>query len=160
TTIRDSTGITSWVYDPTGRVLAMVTPAGKRVSYAYDAVGQRSVMTEPGGTRFTYTYDTAGRISRLVNGEGLVITWTYDNGLRLTSRQMPNGLRASYTWDVADQLTHLANMTAAGITTSTFDYAYDPAGNRLGVIEATAVRVSWVYDPNYQLIQEIRSGSR
>jgi RHS repeat-associated protein len=159
TNLQDSTGRTTWIFDATGRVLAMMTPVGQRVSYSYDAVGQRSFMTEPGATRFSYTYDKAGRISRLLNPQGVVITWTYDDAGRITSRQMSNGLRASFTWDDADQLTNLVNMTSGGVTTSTFGYAYDPPGNRTRVVEATGVRVSWAYDSNYRLIQEMRSGS-
>jgi RHS repeat-associated protein len=77
----------------------------------------------------------------------------------VTAKYLANGMRASMTWDDADRLQHLANMKSDGTTTSSFDYAYDKADNRLRVVEASAVRVSWAYDKTYQLLHEQRSGS-
>jgi RHS repeat-associated protein len=137
----------------------MTTPANQRVSYTFDLAGQRSLMIEPGGGRFSYTFDNNGRISRLLNPQGLPTTWAYDNADRVTAKYLANGMRASMTWDDADRLQHLANMKSDGTTTSSFDYAFDKADNRLRVVEASGVRVSWAYDKTYQLLHEQRSGS-
>ncbi len=42
---------------------------------------------------------------------------------------------------------------------STFDYKYDNVGNRLGVLEASGARVTWVYDNSDRLIAERRTGA-
>src|SRR5206468_5313617 len=67
---------------------------------------------------------------------------------------------ASYTYDDASRLTHLANMKSDGTTIiSSFDYAYDGAGNRMRVAEVDGNRVTWSYDNLYELTRERRSGA-
>ena len=40
---------------------------------------------------------------------------------------------------------------------SSFNYSYDNVGNRIGVVEGAGGKVSWSYDPTYQLINECRT---
>ena len=41
---------------------------------------------------------------------------------------------------------------------ASFNYAYDPVGNRTQVVEANGNVGTWTYDPTYQLIREYRLG--
>ena len=74
TVLNDSTGRTTSAFDPTGRGVLMVTPAGLRVSYTFDAIGQRSYMIEPGGGRFSYTFDANGQITRAMVAPSTVVS--------------------------------------------------------------------------------------
>src|SRR5262249_10349684 len=65
----------------------------------------------------------------------------------------------SYTWDDANQLIKLANIRSDATTISSFAYKNDPVGNRTRVVEANGDRVTWTYDPSYQLLSERRSGA-
>ena len=136
----------------------MVNPAGIAITYSYDAVGQRAWMAQPTG-RFTYVYDPAGRISTLTNPENQVSSWSYDAASRVTANLLANGTQASYTYDNADRLLLLANLTSGGTTLSSFNYTYNPVGNRTQVVEANGDVVTWSYDPTYQLTNEQRSGA-
>jgi len=71
---------------------------------------------------------------------------------------LANGTRTSSVYDAAGQLLRLANLNADLDVLSQFDYTYDGAGNRVGVVEADARRGTWSYDPAGQLIGEQRSG--
>jgi YD repeat-containing protein len=53
----------------------------------------------------------------------------------------------------------LANLTTSGTTLSSFNYKYDPAGNRTQIVEADGDVVTLAYDPTYHLTNEQRSGA-
>ena len=115
-------------------------------------------MDQPTGL-FSYNYDPAGRIVNLVNPEGQNTSWQYDAASRVKATQMANGTLASNTYDSANQLLLLANLTTGGTTLSSFNYTYNPAGNRTQVVEANGDVVTFGYDPTYQLTNETRSGA-
>jgi RHS repeat-associated protein len=158
TVLSDLTGSYTSTYDPDGRVSALINPAGIAITYGYDAASQRASMNQPTG-RFTYTHDAAGRITNLVNPEGQVTSWVYDKASRVLAMQMANGTLASNTYDNASQLLLLANLTTSGTTLSSFNYTYNPVGNRTQVIEANGDVLTLSYDPTSQLTNEKRSGA-
>ncbi len=59
----------------------------------------------------------------------------------------------------ADQVVTLVHSKSDGSLISQFDYRYDLAGNRTGVLEADGARVTWTYDTADQLTNEQRSGA-
>src|SRR5206468_2479193 len=86
-------------------------------------------------------------------------SWTYDAASRVTVQRLANGTRASYSYDDANQILRLANVKSDSTTISSFDYRYDPVGNRNRIIESSGIRVTWSYDADYQLTRERRSGA-
>ena len=108
---------------------------------------------------FTYVHDPVGRITTLTNPEGQVTSWLYDAASRVKATLMANGTLASNTYDNADQLLLLANLTTSGTTLSSFNYTYNPVGNRTQVVESNGNVVTWVYDHTYQLTNDQRSGA-
>ena len=145
-------------FDPVGRLSSVVNPAGIAITYGYDAASQRAWMNQPTGL-FTYNHDPAGRITNLINPEGQVTSWQYDAASRVKATLMANGTLASNTYDNANQLLLLANLTTSGTTLSSFNYTYNPVGNRTQVVEANGDVVTLAYDPTYQLTNERRSGA-
>jgi RHS repeat-associated protein len=136
-----------------------VNPANKKITYTLDAFSRRTRMIEPGGGRFTYGYDDADRIAQLINPQAQRTSWNYDNANRTLCNRLANTNRASYSYDDADQILRVANVIPGTTTLSSFGYKYDPAGNRLRVIEANGDTVTWSYDKTYQLTNEKRSGT-
>jgi RHS repeat-associated protein len=114
-------------------------------------------MNQPTGL-FTYVHDPVGRIKTLTNPEGQVTSWSYDADNRVTGQFLANGTQVSNTYDWASRLVLLANLTSGGTTLSSFNYTYNPAGNRTRVVEVDGSVVTWTYDPTYQLTSEQRSG--
>ena len=53
----------------------------------------------------------------------------------------------------------LADLTTSGTTLSSFNYTYNPAGNRTQVVEANGDVLTLSYNPTYQLTNEKRSGA-
>ena len=158
TGLSDWTGAYTSSFDPVGRLSSVVNPAGIAITYGYDAASQRAWMNQPTGL-FTYSYDPAGRIANLVNPEGQTTSWQYDAASRVMATVMANGTLASNTYDNANQLLLLANLTTSGTTLSSFNYTYNPVGNRTQVVEANGDVLTLSYDPTYQLTNEMRSGA-
>jgi RHS repeat-associated protein len=149
---------TTTTHSPRGRPSCVAHPGDKRVSYAYDAVGRRSWMIEPDGGRFTYTHGAAGRLAFLLNPQGQRTSFTVDALGRETRKELANGCVTTQVYDSAGRLTGVTNRKSTGDTISGFAYAYDKAGNRIGVVQANGDRTTWAYDKTYQLTHEHRNG--
>ena len=146
-------------FDADGRLSAVISPAGLRLTYAYDAASQRKYLIEPEGARFTYSFDAAGRTNYVMNPQAQRATWSYDAASRVTGIHYANTTRTSYLYDNASRLLRVLNLSSTSTTLSSFSYALDAVGNRLRVVESTGNRVTWSYDKTYQLKNEQRSGS-
>jgi YD repeat-containing protein len=158
-TMRDSTGRYTYTFDAVDRKTMAALPSTQRLTYTFDSVGQRNYLVAPTGGRFTTAYDVAQRITNVQHPEGDRTSFVFDNASRRTARYLANGTRASFTYDNANELTRLANLGGGPTTISSFTYRYDPAGDRIGVVEADASRVTWLYDKTYQLTGENRTGT-
>ncbi len=131
-----------------------------QVTYGRDAAGritQRSEAIEGVTKVYAYGYDRAGRLITVdVDGAAFEL-YTYDaNGNRLSASV--GGASRTATHDAQDRLstdgtatyTHLASgylsrkSTAAGVT----QYAYDQAGNLLGVTPPTGPAITYLVDGN------------
>jgi RHS repeat-associated protein len=131
TSLADSVaGTISWTYDLLDRVTSETTPQGT-VSYAYDAAGRRTTMTVAGQSPVTYAYDNSNRLLTIAK-DTLTATYAYDNANRRTALSLPNGVTTQYAYDQASRLTGLTYVGPSG-TLGTLTYAYDAAGNRVGV---------------------------
>ena len=158
TVLSDWTGSYTSAFDPVGRLSSVVNPAGIAITYGYDAVGQRAWMSQPTGL-FSYQFDPAGRISSLINPESQRTSWQYDAASRVQATLLANGAVASNTYDQANQVLLLANLSSTATTLSSFNYTYNPVGNRTRIVEANGDVVTLAYDPTYQLTNERRSGA-
>ena len=67
-------------------------------------------------------------------------------------------MAVSHTFDVAGRETLLGNYSPSGTSLAVFTNTYDGVGNRLSVLELDGSRVTYAYDPSYQLTNEQRSG--
>ncbi|MCC7349479.1 MAG: hypothetical protein IT446_02825 [Phycisphaerales bacterium] len=139
TRMTDQTGFsTTYGYNSLGRLASISDGSGAVVaSYAYDATGRLERVDRGNGTATTYGYDAVGNILSVANlapggGTQSQFTYTYDALGRRTSVTGADGT-TSYQYDASGQLTR-----AAFPNGRTIDYAYDPNGNRTGVIDSTA----------------------
>jgi RHS repeat-associated protein len=159
TVLADSTGRYTTLYDPLNRARAVTNPANLTISYSFDAAGRRASMVEPDGGTFSYGYSATNLNTLVVNPQGERTTWQFDANSRVAVQRLANLVRVSYAYDNADRLVRLANLTSTGTTITSFVDRWDGAGNRLSRVEQDGTRVTWAYDPTYQLSNEQRGGA-
>jgi RHS repeat-associated protein len=159
TVLADSTGRYTTLYDALNRARTVTNPAQMTISYSFDAAGRRASMVEPDGGRFTYGYSSTNMNTLVVNPQGERTTWQFDANSRVTVQRLANLVRVSYAYDNADRLVRLANLTSTGTTITSYVDSWDGAGNRLSRLEQDGTRVTWAYDPTYQLTNEQRGGA-
>jgi RHS repeat-associated protein len=142
--------VTTYRYDPLGRPTRAVYPdaaAGQHADPAactdclrttVDLAGRPDGQTDPRGTVFDFDYDARGLLLARTTSGSERDSFAYDALRRLTAAQRgtvgdPDAVAAAaldYT-DLGDVA--FETQTLAGGTPRTVDYAYDQAGNRLGL---------------------------
>ena len=151
----------TWTYDALGRTTNVVNALGS-FTYAYDGVTPRvRNVAYPNGQTSHYDYlDHLGdhrlqRITHLKPDASLLsrFTYAYNPSGNITNWLQEQGALAenwAIGYDSADQLLTVA-ATQAGTNTMTWNYAYDPAGNRL-FEETNGVRRRFDYNSLNQLV--------
>jgi len=151
-TAQDNNSSISYQYDAHDRVTS-VTSSGPDMptvtnTYSYDTEDNVIAYTGPNGN-IGYSYDDVGRLLSLDSPAG-AFTYTYNPRDMITSLTYPNGVVASYAYDDAGQLLSLINRKGTN-TISSFEYEYDPNGNRIKITDLDGVH-TYGYDELDQLI--------
>src|SRR5439155_5009342 len=144
------------------------TDALNRVTtFAYDPLGRITSTTFPSMLSEIYTYDAVGNLLSKTDRNGQTITYVYDNLERLTSKQYPDSTAMSYLYDALSRLTQVTDSTGSyGFTydnlgrltqTSTnysflpgqaftVRYGYDAASNRTSMTDPQNGVTQYAYD--------------
>jgi len=148
--VTDTTGTIQHSFDAIGRLTEVTYPDDKSVSYQYDAGGNRLLLTYPDGTYVTYEYDSLNRLTHIRDADTtVVVQYDYDALSRRISTQYANGTSATYLYNIADRLLYLNNQMA--VTSRSFAYTYDKAGNRLTMTTDVTELHQYSYDSIYQV---------
>jgi len=126
--LADSTGTTSFAYDPLNRQTRKTLPDGATVAYTYDAAGNLMSLTDGGGT-VGYAYNAVNLLTTLTEPGGFQTTFTYDAGYRRLTTAYPNGVTMAQTYDASGRLTGIAGKDASGATLTSFAYTYQNAAS-------------------------------
>ncbi len=129
--IEDWLGITRIETDVIGRVIKVIGPDKKEVSYNYDTVGRRKAIIYPDNTMMEYKYDTFGRLSELIQGEKS-ITYGYDATGYLNKKSYPNGMETTYGYTIKGQIESLIHSNEEGVIDQ-YIYGYDVIGNKTSI---------------------------
>ena len=132
--MRDGVGYTDWEYDELNRAVEVTDPFDRVVRYSYDAVGNRRLLTYPDGREVNYAYDPANRMETVTDWDLQDTTYAYDAASRLLTTNLPNGVVSSYSYDDAGRLLPIFHQAGPEVLSS-FEYTYDPNGNRTQVQE-------------------------
>ncbi|MDX3750613.1 DUF6531 domain-containing protein [Streptomyces sp. AK08-02] len=149
-------------YDNLGQLAASQDASGRRTTYAYDSLGRIKTVTAPDGGTTAYTYDTSGNVRTRTDDNQHTTTYGYDSAHRLTSVVDPLNRTVTHRYDAdgnVDQTTNARGTVATNtydalnrLTGSTYSdstpatsIAYDLAGNRRQVVDATGTR-TFAYD--------------
>ena len=140
----------TFTYDALGRLTNTADSNNRKLFYAYDSTGNKIQMTTPEAKTIKYTYDPLNRLVILRDIYNKPATYSYDSLSRRTKVVLPNQTQGFYNYDPLSNLTNLTNKNQRGLNLSSYDYEYDPAGNRTARTE-DFTKTSYAYDALYQL---------
>ena len=132
TTMVDSSGTWTAMYDQYHRSVGMTNPWGEQTSVSFDSAGRVDRKNLPNGMYETYTFDNRSRPThiRTYNSADVLQetkSYVWDAASRVTSAT-EGGVVTAYTYDNIDQL--LTEVKGAPLNYSG-SYTYDANGNRL-----------------------------
>lgn len=137
--------VTSYAYDPAGRLSGMTYPSGRTVSYSFDALGRvNQVNTAMGGSGSVVAqnvqYQPFGGVKSYTLGNGSVVGRTIDQDGRIASFTLGGG-SVALGFDAASRITaigansygydNLDRLNSALLPTANYAYGYDGVGNRV-----------------------------
>jgi RHS repeat-associated protein len=142
TSMTDGTGVTSYAYDETERLISVTSPGPKSVGYRYDLDGNRTKLIYPDGTAVTYTFNKGSQLASLQDWGSRSVTYTYwPDGLVKTATN-PDASVATYDYDNSRRLVDVSH-ARAGTGISEHAYQLDAVGN----VASTAETVSGITGP-------------
>lgn len=177
-----------YTYDVFGRLSEIMYPDGYCTDYEYDLCDRLIKVTGRDGDITTYTYDANGNVTRCDRSNSTYTTYTYNarNELVLLENRRANKNNAllssyayeydkngyitketekvdsytyvrTYTYDAVGQLVGYVE-TTNGKQNAKYEYSYDAAGNRTGMVYYDASNIKYwtdyVYDVNNELVTE------
>jgi YD repeat-containing protein len=110
----DSTGQTTYTYDPVNRPLGKTDPGSLSQYSIYDAAGQRVNLVDPDNGVRTYTWDIDSRLQVYTDTGANRTTMTYDAASRKTSAVYASGLQRQWTYDAASQIVSIIDQNSSG----------------------------------------------
>jgi len=149
--------------DAAGRVIAAVTPLGRRTTFAYDDRGMPVERRDPGGGVWHYEHTTAGRLASVTDptgareeiryGEhgsptanvdplGHVTSRRYDVFGNVAAVVVPDGAAWEYGYDALMRVTSTVDPAGA-----TWQREYDANGNLVGSIDPVGTHRTAQVDP-------------
>ncbi len=140
----------SWNYDSVDRVKELIkqpdTDDRKVTSYTYDPCGRVQTITKPDGTIIYHTYDALGRLTELNSSDKTVsYSYTYDlHNNPLQVKDNISGLITKRTYDAWDRLIEDGIVDIHAIS-----YSYDALGRPLTLSISDNSSIHYTYDNAY-----------
>ena len=126
TSVTDSHGTTSFIYDAAGSLTGITYSDGKTAAFSYDAGGNIDTISYPDGLSVYYTYDAINRVST-VSFAGETLTLAYDAAGNLVGETRSNGVSSSYHHDAARQLSRICHQKGDTVIAD-LSYTHNAAG--------------------------------
>ena len=128
TSMVDGTGVSSYVYDESDRLLSVTSPGPKTIGFRYDLDGNRTKLIYPDSTAVSYTFDKASRMTSLQDWASRTVGYGYDPDGALKTATNPNGTTATYSYDNTRRVVDIVHKLGSTV----FDrrtYGLDAVGN-------------------------------
>lgn len=130
TSMTDTAGTSTWVWDAIGRLLSHTDPVSGTVGYGYADQGSAATsLTYPGGKTVQRSFDDAGRLASSTDWATGTTSFGYDPNANHTSTDSPatTGVEDSFEVDDANQLT-AATLRQGTSVLANLGYTRDPEG--------------------------------
>jgi YD repeat-containing protein len=125
----------------------------RTVTYAYDVDGNRANITYPSGKDFSYNYTGRNQLWYVMDDLSGIYqaVFVYDLAGNMTTRYVGNNwiVTDASQRDAVNQITHLEHRLVG--TKRSFDYTFNPRGNRLTTRADAGTIRSYGYDPAQQV---------
>ncbi|MEN3539328.1 SpvB/TcaC N-terminal domain-containing protein [Microbispora sp. ZYX-F-249] len=110
---------------------------GYPVGTGYDAMGNLTELAYPDGSVARYAYNEAGLLERITLGDRVCVAGVdYNARGERTVIRYGNGVVTGYAYEpLTCRLLRLTTRDALGGTIQDLEYAYDPIGNVIGIID-------------------------
>ena len=157
-------------YDATSNIVSITYPDSTVLNYKYDALNRITSV----GSYATFTYTLDNQIKSIAYDNGITTSYTYDSmdrPLSITSSNSSHTFQTlTYQYDSAGNLVNIDSGTYAytydnlnRLNSSTgpwgtIDYTYDPAGNRVKMVQGSTT-VTYTYNAYNRLYQATDSAS-
>jgi RHS repeat-associated protein len=147
---------TTYSYDPAGQLLQVIAPAAapptdQETDYTYDDAGELLTVTKQSGTPSvtSYCYDPDGNRTATVAPDGNTSSVASCSGS--APYQTSSSYQTGYEYDSLGQLVSKTTPTTSFVTSPTWAYSYDPAGNLLSSEDPIGTTTTNTYTPLGQL---------
>ncbi|HEV8436077.1 MAG TPA: DUF6531 domain-containing protein, partial [Thermoanaerobaculia bacterium] len=157
-------GVTSYTYDPRGRVASLTrtisSTVSERIEYDYDPnTGQRSAdrfLDNSSGSFVTrksvsYAYDSFGRLAQITYPDAAKVTYAYDAAGTLSTVQDENhqnppdpGPNTFYSYNATGAVANVSQTLGGGLISTS--YGYDVQGNLTSVTDPNGNLTTYTYD--------------
>ena len=163
TAMNDSEGLKIYQYDDLNRAMTIIDQNQNNftVSYTYDLVGNRLSMKNAVTGNTNYSYWPDNELRNLTDPDGQTFQYFYNAAKSVTLAVYPGNVgRTTYDYDpIIHRLTNVRNLSSKGEVVSSFNYTYDPVGNRTSETDLTGPS-TFLYDNVYRLKTATYPGSR
>ncbi len=133
------TGMTDWLgtntieLDPLGRIKKVTDFAGRVQQFTWTATGQKESITYPDDSKVTYQHDQLDRLTGVTDAFNRTTTYRYNPAGKLVQTLLPNGSETLRDYDNLYRIISLTHKDPGGKTTDSYQYEYDPAGNKTSI---------------------------
>nr|WP_319396083.1 DUF6531 domain-containing protein [uncultured Desulfobacter sp.] len=140
----DKNGVIKKQYDSLNRLIKVTDVYGQKIQYTYRPNGNQNTMTDPQGNVTSYEYYKNAKLKTITDPDNNITSYTYQNDL-VESVVYPNETETRYAYDLNDRVIQIINKKSDGNIISSFEYVYDPVGNKLQMTDNEGVH-TYSYD--------------
>lgn len=155
--------VTSWEYDPLGRLVRLVDGGGAESLFGYDMRGAATSHTDATTGATTYENSPAGRRRFAHRADGTYVETVYDALGRRHKVRTSDGAQTVYTWGTDAASNTIGRVASVQTATSLTHFAYDDEGRetlRRLTIDGHRYPVTFTYARNGERTSATVPGGR
>jgi RHS repeat-associated protein len=121
--------VTSYGYDPLGRLTTICDALGEVTRISYNAIGWRIRLEDPGAGTYNYSYDGEGRLVEQTAPDGQTTYFYYNGAGDLIRKEFPDGTTHIFTYGTTQNSNTAGRVVQIKDSAGIVDLRYDARGN-------------------------------